>query len=705
MLKKKIIEFIKEYGNPVFDKEIFDIFDIKSDEVALINNLLEELVAEGKLIKTKKRKFGIPEMFNILTGKMQITSKGFGFFIPDNSEIKDIFIPPSELNGAMNGDTVFIKITKSSSENKRQEGTVIDIVERGTLSVVGTFQSSKNFGFVVPDDKKIHSDIFIPNGKTSGAKTDDKVVVKILKYSEDDRKPEGKVIEILGNKSDPGVDILSIIRKFELPENFPKKVENEANKVLEDVSEDEIKSRKDFRNQTIVTIDGADAKDLDDAVSVKKLDNNNFGLWVHIADVSYYVRENSKLDKEAFKRATSVYLIDRVIPMLPRRLSNGICSLNPNVDRLTLTCYMEINSKGKVVDHEIFESVIKTNERMTYKDVSDILDGVESEELNKYNYLKDFFENMKDLSLILRKKRDERGTIDFDFPEPKIILDESGKPLDIVKAERRIANRVIEEFMLAANETIAEHFYWMEIPFVYRIHETPSEEKIKDFNKFIYNFGYSIKGSLEEVHPKAVQEVLKKVKGEHEEHILSKLMLRSLKQAKYSPTDEGHFGLAAEHYTHFTSPIRRYPDLQIHRIIHEVLRGKLTESRIAKLNEIVELCSNQSSKRERIAEKAERETDDLKMTEYMLDYVGEEYDGIISSVTNFGVFVELDNTVEGLMRVNEMKDDYYVFDEANYKLVGERTNNYYAIGDEVRIEVVKVNVDLREIDFRIVRKL
>ena len=704
MLKKKILEFINEYGKPVFDKEIFNIFATTNEEIEIIDKLLAELVESGKLIKTKKNKYGFPEMFNILFGTMQITSKGFGFFIPENADIKDIFIPPSELGGAMNGDKVFIKITKKNDNGKRQEGTVIEIIERNNVKVVGVFQSNKNFGFVIADDKKIHSDIFIPYDKTNGAKTDDKVVVKITRYAEDGRKPEGKIIEILGNKNEKGVDILSVIRKYELPERFPKKVEVNAKEIPEIVNLDEIKLRKDFREQTIVTIDGEDAKDLDDAVSVSKLSNGNYALYVHIADVSHYVEENSKIDKEAFKRATSVYLIDRVIPMLPKRLSNGICSLNPQVDRLTLTCYMEIDKTGKVVDHDIFKSVINTNERMTYHDVSDILEGIESKELAKYDYLKEFFFNMRDLSLILRKKREERGTIDFDFPEPKIILDENGKPIDIVKRERRIANRIIEEFMLVANETVAEHFYWLELPFVYRIHEKPSEEKIKEFNKFIYNFGYSIKGSFEDIHPKAIQEILKKVKGKKEEHILSKLMLRSLKQAKYSPVDEGHFGLAAEHYTHFTSPIRRYPDLQIHRIIHEFLEKNLDDNRIMELVEIVEVCSKQSSEMERVAEKAERETDDLKMAEYMLDYIGEEFEGMVSSITNFGMFVELENTVEGLVRLNDIKDDYYIFDEENYRLIGERTKKTYSIGDMITIKVEKVNVDLREIDFSIVSK-
>lgn len=706
MIKEKIVDFIKELDRPIMDKELKDIFNISKNDSEEFQKILDELVDTGILLATKKKKYGTPEMFSMLVGRVQVTQKGFGFFICDDIDVSDVFIPPSELNSAMDGDRVFIKITKTKEEGKRQEGTIVKIIERKTIDVVGTFQLSKTFGFVVPDNKRINSDIFIPYGKTGNAKTDDKVVARITKYQEGDKKPEGKVIEVLGNKNEVGIDILSVIKKFELPEGFPKKVLGAAAEIPTEVDEEEITNRRDLRSETIVTIDGSDAKDLDDAVNVTKLANGNFKLGVHIADVSYYVTERSDLDKEALKRATSVYLIDRVIPMLPERLSNGICSLNPHVNRLTMSCEMEIDQNGAVVNHDIFESVIRTSERMTYTDVSEILEGNLTDELNeKYEYLIAMFKDMEELCKILRARRENRGAIDFNFPEPQIILDEEGTPVDIIRRERRIANRVIEEFMLIANETVAEHFHYLEVPFVYRVHELPTEEKITNFNKFIHNLGYNIKGSLEEVHPKAIQKLLEEVKGEKEEAVISKLMLRSLKQAKYTPLNEGHFGLAADYYSHFTSPIRRYPDLQIHRIIREHIQGKLTPARIEKLKYIVEESSKQASERERIAEKAERDVDDMKMAEYALQFIGEEFEGMISSVTGFGMFIELENTMEGLVRISELKDDYYIYEEEKLRLVGERTKNVYSVGDSVKIVIVGANVDQREIDFVILEKI
>lgn len=706
MIKEKILDYIKELERPIMDKDLIEIFNIPKKDVEDFYKILDELVDTGMLLATKKKKYGTPDMFSMLVGRIQVTQKGFGFFISDNPDVTDVFIPPSELNTAMDGDRVFIKITKVKEDGKRQEGTIVKIVERKTVDVVGTFQLSKTFGFVVPDNKRINSDIFISYDKIGNAKTDDKVVARITKYQEGDKKPEGKIIEVLGNKDEVGVDILSVIKKFDLPEEFPKKVLSAAASIPTEVEEEEIKNRRDLRDETIVTIDGFDAKDLDDAVTVVKLANGNFKLGVHIADVSYYVKERSELDIEALKRATSVYLIDRVIPMLPERLSNGICSLNPHVNRLTMSCEMEISPSGKVVSHDIFESVIKTSERMTYTDVSNILEGNLDDDLReKYGYLFDMFKEMEELCKILRKRRDDRGAIDFNFPEPQIILDEDGTPIDIIRRERRIANRIIEEFMLVANETVSEHYHWLEIPFVYRVHEFPTEEKITNFNKFIHNFGYSIKGSLEEVHPKDIQKLLLEVEGKKEEQIISKLMLRSLKQAKYSPLNEGHFGLAADYYSHFTSPIRRYPDLQIHRIIREQLQGKIDAKRIEKLKYIVEESSKQSSEQERVAEKAERDVDDMKMAEYALQFIGEEFEGMISSVTGFGMFIELENTMEGLVRISELKDDYYIYDEDHLRLIGERTKNVYSIGDMVKIVIVGANVDQREIDFVIIEKL
>lgn len=704
-IQEKILDYLAEQNRPIADIDIAIDFEINKSEYQMFFSILEKMEEQGLVIKTKKKKYGLPEVFGMVTGRVQSTLKGFAFLIPEDKSVKDVFIPASELEGAMNDDIVMVKLTQKAEGDRRPEGTVIKIIERANAEVVGTFEQSKDFGFVLPDNRKINMDIYVPGALSAGAETGDKVVVKITKWPKGRRNPEGKVIEILGKKGDPGTDILSVIRKYSLPEDFPRKVLAAADNVPQEVEDGEIKRRKDLRDMTTITIDGADAKDLDDAVSIERQENGNFKLWVHIADVTHYVKEGSPLDKEALKRATSVYLVDRVIPMLPRRLSNGICSLNPKVDRLTMTCMMEIDQNGGVVDHEIFESVIKTNERMVYTDVSDILENVDRPELKAYEYLFDTFKAMEELSLILRKKRERRGAIDFNFPEAKIIVDEKGKPVEIKRSERRIANRIIEEFMLAANETVAEHMHWLDLPFVYRIHEMPDEEKIVAFNKFIHNFGFFVKGAQGELHPKSVQNLLEKVEGKPEERIISKMMLRSLKQAKYSPANEGHFGLAADYYCHFTSPIRRYPDLQIHRIIREMLQNKLNPKRIEQLEQTVLYASEQSSEQERVAEKAERETDDIKMCEYMLDYVGEEFEGLISSVTSFGVFTELDNTVEGLTRMNLLDDDYYYYDEENMQLVGERTKNTYRIGDRVLVRVERVNVDLREIDFYIVEKL
>ncbi len=704
-IQEKILAYLTEQNRPIADIDIASDFEIDKSQYSAFFEILEKMEEQGLVIKTKKKKYGTPETFGMVTGRVQSTLKGFAFLIPDNKNTTDVFIAASELEGAMHDDRVLVKLTQKPEGSRRAEGTVIKILNRANVEIVGTFQQSKDFGFVVPDNRKINVDIYIPGAFGGGAQTGDKVVAKITKWPKAKRNPEGKIIEVLGQKGDPGTDILSVIRKYQLPENFPKKVLAEADHVPQEVEAEEIKRRKDLRDLTTITIDGADAKDLDDAVSIERLENGNLKLGVHIADVTHYVKEGSPLDKEAIKRATSVYLVDRVIPMLPRRLSNGICSLNPKVNRLTLTCMMEIDQNGGVVDHDIFESIIKTNERMVYTDVSDILEGVERPELAKYDYLKDTFKAMEELARILRKKRDRRGAIDFNFPEAKIIVDADGHPVEIKKAERRIANRIIEEFMLAANETVAEHMHWLDMPFVYRIHEMPDEEKIIAFNKFIHNFGFFVKGAQGEIHPKAVQNLLSKVEGKPEEHIISKMMLRSLKQAKYSPVNEGHFGLAANYYCHFTSPIRRYPDLQIHRIIKEMLQHKLQPKRIERLTEIVQYASEQSSEQERIAEKAERETDDIKMCEYMLDYIGDTFEGMISSVTSFGVFTELENTVEGLTRMNLLDDDYYYYDEENLQLVGERSGNTYRIGDRVLVRVERVDVDLREVDFYIMEKL
>ena len=623
----------------------------------------------------------------------------------DEEFTQDLFIPKDDINGALHNDRVMAEIVTPATEDKRAEGKVIKIIKREVTRVVGLFQENKSFGFVVPDDKKFNQDIFIPKRGFNGAKNDDKVVCEITLWPQENRKPEGKIIEVLGKKGERGVEIDSIIRAHGLPEEFPKKVIDEANYVSSQDLEDEIARRLDLRHLDIFTIDGEDAKDLDDAISIEVLPNGNYKLGVHIADVTHYVREKSKLDKEALKRATSVYLVDKVIPMLPKQLSNGVCSLNPFEDKLTLSCIMEIDENGKVVNSEIAETVINSKARMTYTEVSDILE--KDDEKLKQTFAKQVedFKNAEKLARILMKRRERRGAIDFDFPEAKIILNREGKVVDIKCYERRISNKMIEEFMLVANETVAEHFYWLQLPFVYRIHETPSAEKMEDLNKFIATFGYHIKGDLEDVHPKEIQSLVEKIKGTKEEESISTIALRSMKQAKYSPQCIGHFGLAAKYYCHFTSPIRRYPDLQIHRIIKEQLNNKLNNKRQEQLSHIVEYASTQSSERERAAELAERDVHDFYKACYMADKVGQEFDGVVSSVTSFGMFVELENTVEGLIRLANMRDDYYIYNQETYTIMGERSHKTFKIGDTVRIKVDNVNVDFREIDFVLISKL
>lgn len=700
-IKENIINFMREEAyKPMTEEELAIIFDIPRKEIGHFYSLLDEMENEGLIVKTRKNRYGVPERMNLVVGKLQGHSKGYGFIIPDNQNAPDVYISAENINGAMNNDRVVARITKQSVNGKKIEGEVIRILERANKKVVGTFEKSDYFGFVVPDDKRIYQDIFIPKAKINGARTGDKVVVEVTKWPEKRRNPEGEIIEVLGDSKSPGVDILSIIKKYNLPEEFPEEVEKFVEEIPEEIPAEEYKRRRDLRNMRIVTIDGEDAKDLDDAVSIEKLSDGKYKLGVHIADVTYYVREKTPLDKEAFKRATSVYLVDRVIPMLPKKLSNGLCSLNPKVDRLTLSCVMTIDSNGKVLEHEIFESIIKTSERMTYTEVTKILKDKDSETIERYDYLVEDFKLMEELCLILNKRRMQRGALDFEFEESKIKLDENGKPIDIRPYEREIANRIIEEFMLVCNETVAEHMFWVGMPFVYRIHENPDEEKIAEFSEFIYNLGYILR-TAGEVHPKVLQELLEQVKGKKEETVVSTLLLRSLKQARYSPDCTGHYGLAAKYYCHFTSPIRRYPDLVIHRIIKEFIHNEIDEKREKKLKKFVIDASKQSSDMERIAQEAERETDDLKKVEYMSDKIGNIYPGIISSVTSFGMFVELENTVEGLVHISNMVDDYYIYDQKHHSLIGERMRKVYRLGDTVMIKVVKADIETRTIDFAI----
>lgn len=699
----RLLQFMKEESyKPMTVQELEEILEIKeSADFKSFVKALVQMEEQSLVIRTRNNRYGLPEKMNLVRGKLTAHAKGFAFVTPEETGMDDIFIPPHETKNAMHGDLVLVRVSSVSSGSRR-EGAVEKIIERGLTEIVGTYSKSNHYGFVIPDDKKIVNDIFIPNTANMGAVDGHKVVVKITAYPEGRVSAEGEIIQILGHKNDPGVDILSVIHSNGLPLEFPQDVLEQAQQTPEVIDASDRENRRDLRDQVIVTIDGADAKDLDDAVTVTELENGNYKLGVHIADVSHYVTEGSPIDREAYDRGTSVYLVDRVIPMIPHRLSNGICSLNPKVDRLTLSCDMEIDAEGHVIKHEIFQSVIKTTERMTYSDVNKILVDQDEELRARYEPLVPMFERMEKLASILREKRMKRGAIDFDFKESKVLVDEEGHPTDVILRERSVAEKLIEEFMLVANETVAEHFHWMDVPFIYRIHEDPKEEKLQRFFEFITNFGLVVKGKANSIHPRALQEIIEAVEGKPEEMVVSTVMLRSMQQAKYHDESLGHFGLSTEFYTHFTSPIRRYPDLIVHRLIRTYLiEGNLSSETRDKWSFLLPEIAEHTSKRERRAVDAERETDDLKKTEFMLDKVGEEYDGIISSVTNFGMFVELENTIEGLVHVSAMNDDYYRFEERQLAMIGERTAKVFRIGDEVRVKVIKVDKDERAIDFEI----
>jgi ribonuclease R len=703
--EQQLIEFMQDKAyHPMTVQELEEVYKVENaadfKEFVKLLNVLEE---EGKVIRTRTNRYGVPERMDLIRGRLQGNAKGFGFVIPEQTGLEDVFIPAHDMNGALNGDIVLCRPSQKG-KGTRLEGEIIRIVQRANQRMVGTYSDQKHYGFVIVDDKRISKDIFIPKGMNQGAVDGHKVVVEITTYSEDGRmNHEGKIIEILGHKNDPGVDILAIIRKYELAEGFEQFVLDEAGQAPDEISPEEIQGRRDLRDRMMVTIDGADAKDLDDAVSLEQLDNGNYLLGVHIADVSYYVREGSFLDKEAYQRGTSVYLVDRVIPMLPHRLSNGICSLNPQVDRLTVTCDMELDSSANIVRHDIYLSVIKTNERMTYKDVYKILVDKDESLMERYETLVPMFQMMEELALKLRSKRMERGAIDFDFHEAKILVDESGKPHDIILRDRTISEQIIEEFMLAANETVAQHFYWLNQPFIYRVHDEPDEGKLQNFLEFITNFGYVVRGTASNIHPRALQMLLEQVKDTPEETVVSKVLLRSMKQAKYESEYNSHFGLSADYYTHFTSPIRRYPDLIVHRLIREwIEQGVMDEERKQRWSEQLPEIARHTSERERVAVDAERETDDLKKAEFMADKIGEEFEGIVSSVTNFGMFIELPNTIEGLVHISYMTDDYYHYNDRMYALVGERTKKMFRIGDYVNIRVLNVNKDEHAVDFEIV---
>lgn len=694
--KKVIYDFIcDDLYVPMKLKEIAMVLGVPKEQKEELKKVLDTLVEDGKITLSKRGKYtkGQTKRF---TGVFQAHSRGFGFVIREGVD-EDVFISEENINGAFQGDEVEFIITKSSEAGRRTEGKVVRILSHSTTKIVGLYEKCKSYGFVRPDNQRILSDIYIPEGKEKGAMTGHKVVVSLTSYGGERMKPEGVVTEIIGHINDPGTDIISIVKGFDLPMEFPERVMNQAERVAKEVSEADRAGRMDLRTWKMVTIDGEDAKDLDDAVSLTK-EGENYQLGVHIADVTNYVQERSALDREALNRGTSVYLVDRVIPMLPHKLSNGICSLNAGEDRLALSCIMTVNPKGEVIDHVIAETVVRVDARMSYTSVAKILEDRDAEERKKYEEFVPMFEQMAELSHILRTRRKHRGSIDFDFPETKMILDENGRPIEIRPYERNVATKLIEDFMLLANETVAEEYFWRELPFLYRTHEAPDEEKMKKLSTFINNFGYHIHMG-NEVRPMEVQKLLGKVEGTPEEALISRLALRSMKQAKYTPENTGHFGLAAKYYTHFTSPIRRYPDLQIHRIIKENIRGRLKEERIAHYEKILPEVAMQAGVTERRAEEAERETIKLKKVEYMKERIGEEFEGVISGITKWGAYVELPNTIEGLVHVMNMRDDHYEYWEEQYELIGEHTRNVYKLGQVVRVRVLGVDRLQRTIDF------
>ncbi len=699
--RQKLLAYLRNNAEkPLTAEELYKRFEISSDQKDFFAELLEDLVDEGLVVKNSSEQYGIPEKFNLIAGRIDRSPRGFAFLIPDDPEREDIFINLENMNGAMHNDKVFLRLLPDS-RGEKEEGEVVKVIERANHNIVGNLDKSKYFGFVVPDNKRIFSDIFIPKEKLKGAKQGQKVVAQIEQWPEKNRNPEGKIIEILGDRDQAGVDIEAIIRQLELPQGFPSDVLNEVENIPPEVKEVDLSERKDLRDIPMVTIDGADAKDLDDAVSIEKIDDNKVRLGVHIADVTHYVKEGTALDGEARERGTSIYLVDRVIPMLPQKLSNGICSLNPQVDRLAMTVFMEYELEPfQLQDYEITQSIIKTNYRLTYDEVREMLLNDNKELKNKYS---DFFPKLKLMQKLMQKLRVNRfaeGSIDFDFEEVKVILDDEGKPIELKKRKHEVPEKIIEEFMIAANKIVAEDMYWRDIPFIYRVHDEPDTDRMQEFNEFIHNFGYHLKGVKNGIHPRSLQEILEKVDGKPEQNIIETVLLRSMKKAIYSELNIGHFGLGLEYYSHFTSPIRRYPDLMIHRIIKEVLsKGYLNDPRKEELKKQVINVAEHSSFQERKAMEAERDSVDLKKIEFMEDKIGEVYDGIISGVTAFGFFVRLENTVEGLVHVEDLKDDYYIFERSQHALIGERTKNMYQIGDEVEVKVTGVNLDQRQLDF------
>ncbi len=684
---------------PMKIKEMAILLNVPRENRGELEEVLDALIAEGKIEISAKGKYSKAQG-KFIIGKFIGNPRGFGFVEPEEGE--DIFIPENQIHGAMHGDEVQAVLVPGKT-GRRQEGSIVKIITRAITRVVGTFEKNKSFGFVIPDNQRLGQDIFVPFERSKGAVSGHKVVVEITDYGRKDKKPEGKVVEIIGHINDPGTDIMSIIKGHDLPMEFPEKVLKQAETVAKPVDGNDMAGRMDIRDWQTVTIDGEDAKDLDDAITLT-MEGENYRLGVHIADVTNYVQEKSALDAEALNRGTSVYLVDRVIPMLPHTLSNGICSLNAGEDRLALSCIMLIDPKGNVIDHKIAETVICVDRRMSYTSVKKILADRDETEIQEYQELVPMFERMEKLAAILREKRRTRGSIDFDFPETKMVLDDKGRPIEIKPYERNVATKIIEDFMLIANETVAQDYFWQEMPFVYRTHDNPDPEKIQKLSTFINNFGFSIHMGQDEIHPKELQKLLAKIEDTPQEALISRLTLRSMKQAKYTTVSTGHFGLATRYYCHFTSPIRRYPDLQIHRIIKENLRGKMNEKRIEHYDGMLPQVASRCSELERRADEAERETEKLKKVEYMSKHIGEEFDGVISSITSWGIYVELPNTIEGMVHVSNLEGDYFHYQEETYEMVGEVTNIRYKLGQQVRIRVADTDRFMRTIDFVLVKE-
>ena len=699
--KERIFEFIKDKDyTPMKAKEIALLLGVPKNDYNDFLNILKQLEDEYKIRKNRKNRYILVEE-KYYEGYYRKNQKGFGFVKIDEEEV---YISKDNSLNALNEDKVLIQIIKEKTKEQSSEGKIVKILKHEKDTVVGIFQKSQNFGFVIPDDKKFGTDIYISKKNFGKARNNHKVLVKITKYPKDGKNAEGEIVEVLGNVNEAGVDMLSLIKEHKLPAKFPEQVVEEAKKCGNEIDTKDIKNRVDLRDKIIFTIDGEDAKDLDDAVKVEKLENGNYKLDVHIADVSYYVKEDSLLDREALIRGTSIYMLGRVIPMLPRELSNGICSLNAGEDRFTLSCSMEIDSKGKVISGEIYKGIINVTERMNYTDVQKILDGTDEKVLQKYSKYIQEFKNMEELANILKTRRLENGYLNLDIPESKIDLDIDGYVTNISRYETTFAHEIIEQFMLTANETVAEKFFWLDAPFIYRVHEKPDIEKVQELNRFLWNFGLNIKANKDNIYPKEFSKVLEEIKGKEEEKVISTLILRTLKVARYEAENQGHFGIASKYYCHFTSPIRRYPDLFIHRIISKYLEDNyvVDDDFIEKYKKEAEDRANQSSEREKVATLVEREAEDIKKAEYMESRIGEEYEGIVSSITPFGMFVELPNTVEGLIRFENIGNEYFIYDEEKKRLIGEHSNTVYKIGDKVNIRVISANKLLSQVDFEII---